>query len=91
MDDRLTQLEHRLDKAIITIEKHNFLLENLTVNREEHANEHKFLKQLIEREKVRNEIRKKVLTNLLTAGGVTFIAALVAAIGVMFKDWLSGI
>lgn len=91
MDDRLLQLEHRLDKAIITIEKHNFLLENITVNREQHATEHQFLRELVEREKSMNEIRKRVLTNLITAGGVAFIVALVTALGVMFKDWLSGI
>ena len=87
MEERLLELEKRLDKAVSTIEKHNFLLESLLVNREKHAEEHQFIRELIEEKKVKNEIKRKVLANLASAGTLTFFAALLSALGILIKEW----
>jgi hypothetical protein len=89
MEDRLIELEKRLDSAISTIEKHNFLLENLMINRERHAEEHEFLRELIKEKRLKNQIKERVLTNFLTAGITTVAIATITGLGLVIKDWLS--
>lgn len=90
MEERLLELEKRLDKAVSTIEKHNYLLEGILSERTNHQEEHDFLREMIQKERLRNQIKQKVLINLLTGGATVMAVATFSALWIYFKEIVLG-
>ena len=88
LEGKLELLESRLDRVLGTIERHNVLLESLLDRGQQHSEEHDFLRQLIEEKKITNQIKHKVLTNLITAGLLGAIGATITAITLYIKELL---
>ena len=89
MSVTIEELEVRLEKALIIVERHNVLLEGILSRSKEHGEEHEFLREMIKEKKMQNQIKQRVLTNLITGGVFALTGAMLSAMVFYFRDWIA--
>lgn len=90
MDNNQEVVDQKLDRLLLLIEETLVEKQKDKEYREQHAEEHRFLRTLIEEKEVNTKFKRALLQNLANAGMWALIVATGSAITFTVKAWLTG-